>query len=389
MGLRDFHPAVLATALATFGAFLGIGIVDPILPSIARELGASHFMVMFLFTSYLLIMGLANLVAGALATRIGSKRTMLLGLAIVAVFAGACALVSTVEALAVLRGFWGLGNALFTTTALAIIVGVATGNSETAITLYEASLGFGIACGPLIGGLLGTQSWRLPFVGASVLMIVAFGFVALTVSEPDAERQQGVHDVIGTFRHTGVLTNAVIGLLYTFGFFTLLAYTPLILGLGALQIGLVFFAWGLLLIVGSALLSPRLNRRLGTPKVTGGALAVFAGILAAMWLSRGSVMLSALVIVGGLLCGILNANLSTLAMEISSHSRSVASGAFNSLRFTGGAFAPITAGYLGQTYGATVPFLLSALVVIVGLIILLGRFSELQLSTPSELATSD
>lgn len=49
MGLRDFHPAVLATALATFVSFLGIGIVDPILPSIARTMGASHFMVMFLF----------------------------------------------------------------------------------------------------------------------------------------------------------------------------------------------------------------------------------------------------------------------------------------------------------------------------------------------------
>ncbi|RLM40728.1 MFS transporter, partial [Haloarcula sp. Atlit-47R] len=119
MGLRDFHPAVLATALATFVSFLGIGVVDPILPGIARELGASHFMVELLFTSYLLVMGLANLIAGALATRIGSKRTLLLGLATVAVFAGACALVSTIESLAVLRGFWGLGNALFTTTALA------------------------------------------------------------------------------------------------------------------------------------------------------------------------------------------------------------------------------------------------------------------------------
>lgn len=279
-----------------------------------------------------------------------------------------------------------MGNALFTTTALAIIVGVASGNSETAITLYEASLGFGIACGPLLGGLLGAQSWRLPFVGASVIMIIAFSFVVRTVSEPDAERQQGVRDVVATFRHTGVLTNAVIGLLYTFGFFTLLAYTPLILGFGTLRIGLVFFAWGLLLIVGSAILSPRLNRRFGTPKVTGGALAVFAAILAAMWLSSGSATLSGLIIAGGVLCGILNANLSTLAMGISSHGRSVASGAYNSLRFTGGAFAPITAGYLGQQYGATVPFLLGAIAVGAGLVVLLSRFGEFGLAEPEPAA---
>lgn len=60
----------------------------------------------------------------------------------------------------------------------------------------------------------------------------------------------------------------------------------------------------------------------------------------------------------------------------------MASGAFNSLRFIGGAFAPITAGYLGQHYGATVPFLLGALAVVVGLVVLLGRFGEFGPSRP-------
>lgn len=220
-------------------------------------------------------------------------------------------------------------------------------------------------------------------------MIIAFGFVVHTVSEPETEREQGVRDVVGTFHHTGVLTNAVVGLLYTFGFFTLLAYTPLILGLTTLHLGFVFFAWGLLLIVGSAVLSPRLNRRFGTPEVTGGALAVFAGILCLMWLSStSSGTLAGLVVAGGVLCGILNANLSTLAMGISAHGRSVASGAFNSLRFIGGAFAPITAGYLGQHYGATVPFLLGAIAVGVGLVVLLGRFGAFGVSEP-EPATGD
>jgi len=110
-------------------------------------------------------------------------------------------------------------------------------------------------------------------------MLIAFGFVIATVSEPDTERQQGIRDVVGTFRHTGVLTNAVIGMLYTFGFFTLLAYTPHIIGLGTIQIGLVFFAWGLFEIVGSAVLSPRLNQRFGMPEATGGALVVIVGLV--------------------------------------------------------------------------------------------------------------
>ncbi|WP_323174415.1 hypothetical protein [Natrialba sp. PRR66] len=119
-------------------------------------------------------------------------------------------------------------------------------------------------------------------------MLIAFGFVIVTVTEPEAERKQGVRDVVGTFRHTGVLTNAIVGLLYTYGFFTLLAYTPLILDLTTFQLGFVFFAWGLLVIVDSAVLSPRLNRWFGTAEVSTGALVVFAGICA-QWDSRTAV----------------------------------------------------------------------------------------------------
>jgi hypothetical protein len=75
--------------------------------------------------------------------------------------------------------------------------------------------------------------------------------------------------------------------------------------------------------------------------------------------------------------------------EIFSHGRSVASVAFNSLRFTGGAFAPITAGYLGQTYSDMVPFALGAAVVVLGFGILLGRFSEFQLFMSTGTSTSD
>ena len=36
-----------------------------------------------------------------------------------------------------------------------------------AIILYEAALGLGIAVGPLVGGVLGSISWRGPFFGVS------------------------------------------------------------------------------------------------------------------------------------------------------------------------------------------------------------------------------
>ena len=77
------------------------------------------------------------------------------------------------------RAGWGLGNALFIATALAVIIGAASGGVSGAIILYEAALGLGIASGPLLGGLLGGISWRGPFFGTAALM--AIGFIAIVV----------------------------------------------------------------------------------------------------------------------------------------------------------------------------------------------------------------
>jgi MFS family permease len=59
------------------------------------------------------------------------------------------------------------------TTSLAVIVGSASGGFAGAIVLYETALGVGIACGPLLGALLGSWSRRGPFFGVSVLMALA------------------------------------------------------------------------------------------------------------------------------------------------------------------------------------------------------------------------
>jgi ACDE family multidrug resistance protein len=49
--------------------------------------------------------------------------------------------------IAAFRLGWGLGNALFIATALSVIVGAASGGLTSAIVLYEAALGLGIASG--------------------------------------------------------------------------------------------------------------------------------------------------------------------------------------------------------------------------------------------------
>lgn len=167
-GLFSQPKAVWAVAFACVISFMGIGLVDPILPAIAAQLHASPSEVSLLFTSYLLVTGFMMFFSGAISSRIGAKWTLLLGLIFIIVFAALGGSSSSIAQLVGYRGGWGLGNALFISTALAVIVGVSVGGSAKAIILYEAALGLGISVGPLAGGELGSISWRAPFFGVSV-----------------------------------------------------------------------------------------------------------------------------------------------------------------------------------------------------------------------------
>jgi len=134
-GILRQPKAVWATAGASVVAFMGIGLVDPILPSIAKGLDATPSQVSLLFTSYFLITAVAMLVTGFVSSRIGGKKTLLLGLALVVVFAGLAGTSGSVGELVGFRAGRGLGNALFVSTALAVIVDTQT---NTAIARFSA-----------------------------------------------------------------------------------------------------------------------------------------------------------------------------------------------------------------------------------------------------------
>src|SRR6185312_8295151 len=165
--------AVYALAFACVVSFMGIGLVDPILPAISSELDASPSQVTMLFTSYLLVTAVAMLFTGWISSHIGAKRTLIYGLSIIVVFSALAGFSESIGGIVGFRAGWGVGNAMFIATSLAVIVASASGGFVGAIVLYEAALGLGMATGPLLGGLLGNISWRGPFLGVAGLMLIA------------------------------------------------------------------------------------------------------------------------------------------------------------------------------------------------------------------------
>jgi MFS family permease len=318
------------------------------------------------------VMGVAMLGTGWVSSRAGAKRTLLLGLLIIIIGAGFAGAQDTVGGIVAFRAVWGLGNALFIATALATIVSAARGSVGQAIILYEAALGVGIASGPLLGGWLGGHSWRWPFWGVSVLMAVAFVAIVTTLPPTPANgRHTPLSAPLRALSHRGLLTVGITALLYNFGFFTLLAFTPFPLGLGAHEVGLIFFGWGVLLAFTSVVVAPRLQRRFGTLPGIVGALTGFAVILAAMALgTENKQVLIVGVILAGAFLGINNTLITETVMKIAPVERGVASAAYSFVRFGGGAIAPYLAGKLGER-SIHLPFWVGAGAVVLAILVLL------------------
>ena len=384
---------VWAVAFACVVAFMGIGLVDPILPAIAESLEATPVETELLFTSYLLVTGLAMLVTSWISSRIGAKATLLVGLGLIVVFAFLCAISGSVDAVIGFRAGWGLGNALFISTALATIVGAASGGSSAAIVLYEAALGLGIAVGPLLGGILGEQSWRGPFFGVVALMAIAFIAVLVLLRGPGDKRTPVKFSAPFTaLRRPALAILAVAALFYNIGFFVLLAFSPFPLGFGAMGIGLTFFGWGVALAITSVWVAPVLMRRMPRTHVILTVLPLLAvDLVVAGLVVAEPAALVVCIIVGGLLLGIMNTVLTEAVMEATDLPRAVASSAYSAVRFLGGAMAPPIAALLWHLFSATVPYLFAAAAVLLAaLTILLGRKVLAHIDDePGDVATED
>jgi predicted MFS family arabinose efflux permease len=371
--------AVWAVAFASVIAFMGIGLVDPILPAIARDLKATPTETEMLFTTYLAVTGVAMFFTSWVSSRLGAKKTLLIGLALIVLFAAAAGLSPNAEAIMGFRAGWGLGNALFISTALATIVGAASGGTSSAIILYEAALGLGIAVGPLLGGLLGGVSWRGPFFGTAVLM--AIGFIAIVImlrKNPETPTPTKLSAPFRALRNPALGTLACAALFYNIGFFVLLAYTPFALqnlGFGdAMTLGFIFFGWGVAVAIASVWGAPLLTNRLPRTRTMWIVLPLLgADLIVAGFLVASATAIIVCVIVGGLLLGVMNTVLTESVMESTDLPRSVASSAYSGVRFIGGAIAPPGATLLASTFATSTPYFAGGIsVLIAAVIILLG-----------------
>jgi MFS family permease len=174
---------VVVLSAVAFCVALGFGIVAPAIPIFAQEFDVSAFWASAVISAFALMRLVGALPAGWLVDRTGERTTLIVGLSIVAVSSAVAGLSTSFVQLIVLRGIGGLGSAMFTVSALALLLRVASPEQRgRAAAVFQGGFLLGGIVGPFFGGLVLGISIRLPFFVYAATLAAAVVVVIVTLS---------------------------------------------------------------------------------------------------------------------------------------------------------------------------------------------------------------
>ena len=187
--LRGLPREVGVMSVVAFFVAAGFGIVAPALPVFARHFGVSRAASGAVLSAFALMRLVSALGCGRLVTMFGSRRILALGIGLVAVSSALAGLAQDYLQLILLRGVGGIGSAMFTISASALLLG-ATSSAQRGRSMGAFQGGFlvGGITGPALGGIITGISVRAPFfVYAGTLAAAgAVGFAFLPRHVRDA-----------------------------------------------------------------------------------------------------------------------------------------------------------------------------------------------------------
>ena len=249
---KKFNDATRVIISTTFVSLLAVPIVGPALSTMQSELGINNrdigWMVM---SSYTLPALLVVPIIGYLADRFGKKTVLLPSLIIFGICGGLVSLAPNNETLICLRFFQGVGGSALATLNTALIPDLFKGRDRIKVMGFAGgtqSIGAGVL--PLIGGLLASVTWFLPFTTALIAIPVGIYILfILQIPKPDSSPRKERY-IFYAWQH--LANQRVMELcFFTFGFIfagfgCFISYIPSIMhdnfGSGPFLIGIIISA---------------------------------------------------------------------------------------------------------------------------------------------------
>ncbi|MBA2774908.1 MAG: MFS transporter [Nocardioidaceae bacterium] len=197
VGLPREVAVLVAVAVAVA---IGFGVVAPAIPLFARSFGVGSFAAGAVISAFAVMRFASALGGGRLVDAFGERAILAVGIGIVAVSTGLAGLAQSYTQLLILRGLGGIGSAMFTVSAIALLFRVVdSGSRGRASGLFQGGFLIGGLLGPLAGGFLTGVSLRLPFFVYAVSLIAAGSIGVLFLSAAKLRRvhepgEAGVHE---------------------------------------------------------------------------------------------------------------------------------------------------------------------------------------------------
>ncbi len=216
MHVRSSHRwlSLVLLCSATFMTILDGSIINVALPTMQRELGFTVGNLQWIITGYALTYGGFLLFAGRASDLFGRRRLFLAGVTLFSLASLLCGLSPSQPILITARLVQGIGGALLTPSALALIVTIFAEGPERnrALGIYGGLSALGAGTGALLGGLLtSTLGWRWVFfvnVPVGVLVII---LTPLLLRESTMNQQSKRIDIGGALLITSGFASLVYG----------------------------------------------------------------------------------------------------------------------------------------------------------------------------------
>ncbi|MFI6818629.1 MFS transporter [Nonomuraea sp. NPDC050328] len=199
--------------LAQFMLIIDITVVQVALPAVGSGLDLDREALTWVVTAYTLCFGGLMVLGGRLADAFGARRTLLAGLVVFTVASLVCGLASTGAMLIAGRALQGVGAALLSPAALAIITSTFEGpRRHRALGVWAAIGGTGAALGVLLGGVLTAgPGWTwVFFVNVPVGLILLLAIPALVPALPGRPQRLDLPGATAVTLATGLLIYGLV-----------------------------------------------------------------------------------------------------------------------------------------------------------------------------------
>ncbi len=394
------QPAVGFVLACVFLDALGIGLIIPVLPrlvgTLAESPDAQTAWYGAIMVSYGLMQFFSAPVIGALSDRIGRRPVLLAGICGLAIMMFVPAFTNSLWAILASRLAGGMMSSNMV-VAQAYIADVTPAERRTsAFGRIGAIFGIAFILGPALGGLLGEESPRIPFLFAGIICTANFlyGLLILPESLPPNARSAApislsrinpLAMLASLSREKAILPILLIVTLYTLSQSivqcTWALYTEFRYGWTPRLIGFSIFALGFAITATQGAALPWLAKRLSAERLTLAGLTVgFASLVGIGFSTNGTA--AALLICTFALMGVVGPTLQSVVSRTGDpKSQGIRLGAMSSLNSFTGAISPVvgtplllsTIGSDPSSFSAGIPYLLSSLLIVAAAVIALLR----------------